>query len=435
MSGSRSLSKTQGHRQTQAMSKTPAQRVVITGMGCVTPLGLDLPTTWAAACAGQSGVGTNERFDVTDYPARIAAQLPGMPVPNDVLAKDLRRMDPIVRYALVAAGEALQSSGLEINDANRARIGVGIGTGIGGITTLLDNHDALAKGGPRKVSPFTIPMCISNMPAGSVSIQHGLQGPNLCYVSACASGSHAIGESANLIARGDADVMVTGGAEAPIVGITVSGFSAMKALSTRNDEPTRASRPFDSGRDGFVLGEGAGIMVLESLEHARARGAKIHAEVLGFGASADGFHMVQPPTEGDGAVRCMQMALDSAQLDASDVGYVNAHATSTPTGDPPEVHALRRVFGKHIDQVAVSATKSMTGHLLGAAGAVEGILTVCAVESGQLPPTINLEDLDPECALDHVIGKARDAQVTAALSNSFGFGGTNASLIFGAVRD
>ena len=414
---------------------TSSQRVVITGMGCVTPLGLDLATTWTAACAGQSGASLNERFDVTDWPARIAAQLPGVPVPRDVPTKDLRRMDPVVRYALVAVDEALEDSGLEITDTNRTRIGVGIGTGIGGITTLLDNHDALAKGGPRKVSPFTIPMCISNMPAGSVSIRHGLQGPNLCYVSACASGSHAIGEAANLISRGDADVMVAGGSEAPIVGITVSGFSAMKALSTRNDEPERASRPFDRGRDGFVLGEGAGIMVLESLEHAQARGATIRAELLGFGASADGFHMVQPPTEGDGAVRCMQMALDSARMDPSEIGYVNAHATSTPAGDPPEVNALRRVFGKNIDQVAVSATKSMTGHLLGAAGAVEGILTVRAIESGRLPPTINFDDPDPECALDHVSGKARDVQVTAALSNSFGFGGTNASLIFGVARD
>ena len=415
--------------------RTPAQRVVVTGMGCLTPLGTDLPSTWEAACEGRSGAGSNERFDVSDYPVQIAAQLPEVPEPRDVAKKELRRMDPAVRYALVAVDEALENSGLEINDGNRARIGVGIGTGIGGITTLLDNHDALAKGGPRKVSPFTIPMCISNMPGGSISIQHGLQGPNLCYVSACASGSHAIGESANAIARGDADVMIAGGSEAPIVGITVSGFAAMKALSTRNDAPALASRPFDNGRDGFVLGEGAGVLVLESLEHARERGAPIHAEVLGFGASADGFHMVQPPEEGEGAARCMQLALDSSGIDPREIGYVNAHATSTPAGDPPEVHALRRVFGKHIDQVAVSATKSMTGHLLGAAGAVEGILTIRAIEAGLLPPTINLDDPDPECALDHVAGKAREARVTAALSNSFGFGGTNASLIFGVVRD
>jgi 3-oxoacyl-[acyl-carrier-protein] synthase II len=312
---------------------------------------------------------------------------------------------------------------------------VAIGSGIGGIKTLLENHDALVKGGPRRVSPFTIPMCISNMPAGSVSIQYGLMGPNLCHVSACASGSHAIGESAALISRGLADVMIAGGTEAPIVGITVSGFAAMKALSTRNAEPERASRPFDSGRDGFVLGEGAGIMVLESLKHARARGANICAELLGFGASADGLHMVQPPKGGDGAARCMEMALADAGLSAADVGHVNAHATSTPAGDPPEVYALRRVFGKSIDRVAVSATKSMTGHLLGAAGAVEGIFTVRALQTGKLPPTINLDDPDPECALDHVAQKARDSQVEVALSNSFGFGGTNATLVFGVPHD
>lgn len=416
-------------------AKTPAERVVVTGMGCLTPLGLDLPSTWEAACAGHSGVGRITRFDVTDYPVQVAAELPGNPEPPGVSAKDLRRMDPMVRYALVAVDEALKSSGLEIHDGNRARIGVAIGSGIGGITTLLDNHDALVKGGPRRVSPFTIPMCISNMAAGSVSIQHGLMGPNLCHVSACASGSHAIGESAALISRGVADVMIAGGSEAPIVGITVCGFAAMKALSTRNSEPERASRPFDSGRDGFVLGEGAGIMVLESLEHAKARGANICAEVLGFGASADAHHMVQPPKQGEGAARCMEMALADAGVSPAEVGYINAHATSTPAGDPPEVHALRRVFGKAIDRVAVSATKSMTGHLLGAAGAVEGIFTVRALQTGNLPPTINLDDPDPECALDHVSEKARACQVEIALSNSFGFGGTNASLIFAAVRD
>jgi 3-oxoacyl-[acyl-carrier-protein] synthase II len=417
------------------MSKTPAQRVVVTGMGCVTPLGLNLATTWDAACAGRSGAGLITRFDVSDFPVKLAAELPGTPEPLDVSSKDLRRMDPVVRYALVAADEALANSGLEVTDDNRTRIGVGIGTGIGGITTLLDNHDALAKFGPRRVSPFTIPMCISNMPAGSISIQHGLQGPNLCYVSACASGSHAIGESANLIARGDADVMIAGGSEAPIVGITVSGFAAMKALSSRNDAPELASRPFDTARDGFVLGEGAGVLVLESLEHAVSRGAPICAEVLGFGASADGFHMVQPSTEGAGAQRCMEMAIRSAGIEASEIGYVNAHATSTPAGDPPEVHALRSVFGDALNRVAVSATKSMTGHLLGAAGAVEAILTIRAIETGQLPPTINLDNPDPECALDHIVGRARDCKIRVALSNSFGFGGTNASLIFAAVAD
>ena len=418
-----------------ARQRDPAKRVVVTGMGCVTPLGLDLESTWTAACEGRSGVGAISRFDVSDYPIRLAAELPEVPEPAGVSSKELRRMDPVVRYALVAVQEALDNSGLEIDDTNRTRIGVGIGTGIGGITTLLNNHDALAKGGPRRVSPFTIPMCISNMPAGYVSIHHGLQGPNLCYVSACASGSHSIGESAALIARGDADVMVAGGSEAPILGITVSGFTAMKALSPRNDAPQQASRPFDRDRDGFVLGEGAGALILESLTHARARGATIHAEILGFGASADGSHMVQPSAEGEGAERCMRMAFDNAGIDPSEVGYINAHATSTPAGDPPEIRALRRVFGRSIDQVAVSATKSMHGHLLGAAGAVEGLLSIRAIETGILPPTINLENPDPDCAVDHVAGKARAVKVHAVLSNSFGFGGTNASLIFGASPD
>ncbi len=412
-----------------------AQRVVVTGMGCVTPLGLDLASTWAAACAGRSGTVPLTRFDASDYPVRIAAQLPGDPVPTGVSRKDLRRMDPAVRYALAAVEEALADSGLDLDSVDRDRVGVGIGTGIGGITTLLDNHDALQKSGPRKVSPFTIPYCISNMPGGSISIQYGLRGPNLCYVTACASGSHAIGEAARLIARGDTDVMVAGGSEAPIVGITVSGFAAMKALSARNDAPEAASRPFDRDRDGFVLGEGAGVLILERLDRARERGARILAEVAGFGASADGFHMVQPPAEGEGAARCMQAALRDAGLEPGDIGYVNAHATSTPAGDPPEVHALRRVFGAAIDGIAVSATKSMTGHLLGAAGAVEAILTIKAVASGQLPPTINLDNPDPDCVLDHVVGKAREQAVDAALSNSFGFGGTNASLIFARVRD
>ena len=415
--------------------KPPAARVVVTGMGCVTPLGLDLASTWEAARAGHSGAGPLDRFDASDYPVRIAAQLPGEPEPSGLSRKDLRRMDPAVRYALAAAEEALATSGLDLERVDRDRVGVGIGTGIGGITTLLDNHDALQASGPRKVSPFTIPYCISNMPGGSISLQYGLRGPNLCTVTACASGSHAIGEAARSIARGDTDVMVAGGSEAPIVGITVSGFAAMKALSVRNDAPEAASRPFDRGRDGFVLGEGAGILVLERLDRARERGATILAEVRGHGASADGFHMVQPPSEGEGAARCMEAALADAGLEPAQIGYVNAHATSTPAGDPPEVHALRRVFGAAIDSVAISATKSMTGHLLGAAGAVEAILTIQALVTGQLPPTINLDDPDPECALDHVSGKARSQQVEAALSNSFGFGGTNASLVFSRLHD
>ncbi len=413
------------------IERDPEQRVVVTGIGCVTPLGLDLKSTWEAASAGRSGVGRLTKIDPEGLAVSIAAELPGNPELPEIPSKEVRRMDPVVQFSMSAMDEALRDSGLEIHDANRTRIGVAVGSGIGGIHTLLKNHDALMKSGPRRVSPFTIPFCISNMPSGYASVHYGLQGPNLCHVSACATGSHAIGESAALIARGQADVMVAGGSEAPIVGITVAGFAAMKALSTRNDEPEKASRPFDVERDGFVLGEGAGIMVLESLAHARKRGARIRAEVLGYGASADASHLVQPPEDGSGAARCMQQAIESAGIQATEVDYVNAHATSTPAGDPPEVRALASVFGDHLHRLPVSATKSMTGHLLGAAGALEGILTICALETGILPPTINLENPDPKCSLDHVAGKARAASVRIGLSNSFGFGGTNASVIFG----
>jgi len=410
----------------------PSQRIVVTGFGCVTPLGLDVASTWEAACAGRSGVSELTRFDCDGYPVRIAAQLPGPVELVGIAPKEIRRMDPCVSYAMAASIEAVENSGLAIDDSNRKRIGVAIGSGIGGMSTLLDNHDVLREKGPRRVSPFTIPFCISNMPGGYVSVHYGLGGPNLCHVSACATGSHAIGEASHLIRRGQADVMLVGGTEAPITGITVTGFAAMKALSTRNDAPEQASRPFDRGRDGFVLGEGAGVLVLETLAHAEARGATIRAEILGYGACADGTHIVQPPEDGEGASRCMGLALESAGLDPAAIDYVNAHATSTPAGDPPEVRALGRVFGERLQSLPVSATKSMTGHLLGAAGAVEGILTIRALETGLIPPTINLDDPDPECELDHVVGKAREAEVRIALSNSFGFGGTNASVIFGA---
>jgi len=337
----------------------------------------------------------------------------------------------VVRFALAATREALADAKLEITEANADRVGVAIGSGIGGLDTISQNLRAMMAGGIRRVSPFTIPMAISNMSGGYVSIHHGLRGPNLCHVSACASGAHSIGEALHVIRRGEADAMVAGGAEAPIVDIGLAGFAAMRALSTRNDEPERASRPFDRGRDGFVMGEGAGTLMLESLAHARARGATIHAEVLGYGASGDGLHMAAPDETGEGAARCMRLALESAGLAPADVGHVNAHATSTPAGDVAEVVALRRVFGADLERIPVSATKSVTGHLLGAAGALEAILAIRALESETLPPTINLDDLDPECELDHVVGGARKAVARVALSNSFGFGGTNAALIFG----
>jgi len=414
------------------MPRAAAERIVVTGLGCVSPLGLDLASTWEGAVAGQSGAGPITRFDAADLPVRFAAEVEGAPELAGLADKEARRCDRFVRFALAAAQEALGGSGLEVHDGNRERIGVAIGSGIGGLETLTGNHKTLLERGARRVSPFTIPMSIGNMASGYVSIVHGLRGPNLCHVSACASGAHAIGEAVHAIRRGEVDVMVAGGAEAPIVDIGIAGFAAMRALSTRNEEPERASRPFAPDRDGFVVGEGAGVLILESLAHARARGASVRAEVLGYGASADAQHMAAPDEEGAGAARCMRLALDSAGLRSDEVDHVNAHATSTPAGDVAEVAALRQVFGRRLDDVPVSATKSMTGHLLGAAGALEAILSIRSIETGTLPPTINLDEVDPACALDHVIGAARRASPARVLSNSFGFGGTNATLVLGA---
>jgi 3-oxoacyl-[acyl-carrier-protein] synthase II len=404
---------------------------VVTGIGCVSPLGPDFASTWAAATAGRSGVSAITRFDTDGFSCRIAAHCDESVTPSILPAKELRRTDRCVLLALAAAEEALGDAGWTAAAADPDRVGVAIGSGIGGLSTILENERTLLARGPRRVSPFTIPMGIANMPSGLVSLYFGLRGPNLCHVSACATGAHAIGEGAEMIKRGQADVMVVGGTEAPILGVAVAGFGAMKALSTRNDEPTRASRPFDRDRDGFVMGEGAGVLVLESEEYAAARGARVRAHVLGYGATADASHMVAPDPEGRGASRCMEAALRSAGVEPSDVGYLNAHATSTPAGDPTEVVAIRRTFGAHADALPVSATKSMTGHLLGAAGALEAILTIGALGDGLLPPTINLESPDPECALDHVANTARKARVDLALSNSFGFGGTNATLLLG----
>lgn len=412
----------------------PSRRVVVTGIGCISPLGVGVEATWSAAIEGRSGCGPLERFDATGYACRISAEVRGDVDPGELTPKEIRRTHRSVIFALAGAREALADSGMDLDAEDCDRIGVAVGTGIGGLSTILDNQKVLDEKGPRRVSPFTIPMGISNMPSGMISLQYGLRGPNLCHVSACATGTHSIGEGTEIIRRGQADVMVVGGTEAAIVGVTVAGFASMKALSTRNDEPQAASRPFDRGRDGFVVAEGAGVLVLESLAHARARDARVRAELIGYAATADATHMVAPDPEGKGAARCMRIALEDAGIPPKEVGYVNAHATSTPTGDPTEVVALREVFGRHIDEVAVSATKSMTGHLLGAAGALEAILVIRALETGVLPPTINLEDPDPECALDHVANKARPAQVGIAISNSFGFGGTNASLVVGRTN-
>jgi 3-oxoacyl-[acyl-carrier-protein] synthase II len=339
----------------------------------------------------------------------------------------------MIVLAVAAAREAREDAGLEVTDANRERIGVAIGSGIGGLGTLETGFETLADRGPSRISPFMIPMIISNMAGGYVAIRHGVRGPNLCHVSACATGAHSIGEAARIIERGDADVMLAGGTESALTKLGLAGFSAMRALSTRNDAPTEASRPFDRDRDGFVMGEGAAVLILEDLEHARARGARIRAEILGYGMSADAVHMAIPTEDAEGAQRCMRLAIQDAGITPGDVDYINAHATSTPAGDPAEVRAIRSVFGPHTDSLAVSATKSMMGHLLGAAGAVEALLCIRALETGVLPPTINLEHPDPECELDHVANKARLSAIRVALSNSFGFGGTNATLILGAA--
>jgi 3-oxoacyl-[acyl-carrier-protein] synthase II len=400
----------------------------------MTPLGGDVETTFSGAVEGRSGVREITRFDVSQQFVRFAGLAADEPEVPGVSAKEVRRMDRFVRLALVAARQAIDDSALEVGDANRDRIGVAIGSGIGGLSTLEASYRSLFARGPRRLTPFVIPMVIGNMASGHVSILHGLRGPNLCHVSACTTGVHAIGEAARTIAWGDADVMVAGGAEAPVSALGVGGFAAMRALSTRNNAPQRASRPFDLDRDGFVLGEGAGVLLLEALDSARARGARIRAEVMGYGVSADAAHITLPANDGYGARTCMRNALRDAELEPSDIDYVNAHGTSTPAGDVVEAAAIREVFGAHAEHLPVSSTKSTMGHLLGAAGAVEALLCVRALETGLVPPTINLERPDPECELDHVANKARRANLRTALSNSFGFGGTNASLVLGRVE-
>lgn len=407
------------------------RRVVVTGMGCVTPLGADLAQTWDAAVQGRPGVDAIRRFDAEGYPVRIAGEVKEPLDLEHLNPKERRRIDRVIALALVAAREAVENAGLPITDDNRERVGVAIGSGIGGLETLQGGIQTLMKSGPKRVQPFLIPMAICNMASGFVAIHHGIQGPNLCHVSACATGAHSIGESARAIARGDVDAVVAGGTEAPVTQIGVAGFAAMRALSRRNDAPQAASRPFDRERDGFVMGEGAAVLVLESEELARARGARVLAHVLGYGASGDAANIVQPTENADGAQRCMRSALADAGLQPGDVDYLNPHATSTPAGDVSEARAIRAVFGKHADQLAVSATKSMTGHMLGAAGAVEALLCIRALETGVLPPTINLDSPDPECELDHVANKARQQRIHVAVSNSFGFGGTNATLVLG----
>jgi 3-oxoacyl-[acyl-carrier-protein] synthase II len=410
------------------------KRVVVTGVGAVTPVGNTAEEFWAALIAGKSGIGPITRFDTTGYPTRIAGEVRGFEPLKYIDKKDDRKFDPFLKYAIACAVMAVEDAGLKVDTVDGARFGVLVGSGIGGIGTLLESHVTLLEKGIDRVSPFFVPMLIINMASGLISMRFGAKGPNSSVVTACATGNHAIGDAMKIIQRGDADVMIAGGAEAIILPLTIAGFCQMKAMSTRNDEPTKASRPFDAERDGFVCGEGGGLLILESLEHAVRRDARIYAEVVGYGMTGDAHHMTAPDPEGDGAARAMGAALHDAGLGASAVGYINAHGTSTPYNDKFETLAIKRVFGEHARKLAVSSTKSMTGHLLGAAGGIEAIATVLAIHHGILPPTMNYEKLDPDCDLDYIPNQARKQDVEVALSNAFGFGGTNATLVFQKYR-
>jgi 3-oxoacyl-[acyl-carrier-protein] synthase II len=406
------------------------RRVVITGVGLVTPLGVGTRTTWAALLAGKSGIGPLTKFDPARYPTRIAGEVRGFDPLEFVDRKDSRKMDPFIRYAIAAAELAVRDSEIPAGRLESDRCGTYIGSGIGGLGAIEEWHSVLLERGPDRISPFFLVSTIINEASGQVSIRYGAKGPNSASVTACASGTHAVGDSARIIARGEAEIMIAGGAEAPITPLGVAGFCAMKALSERNDEPERASRPFDAGRDGFVIGEGAGILVLEELEHALERGAKIYAEIVGYGMSSDAFHVAAPAEDGAGAIQVMRRALDDAGVPPSVVQYINAHGTSTPLNDKIETAAVKALFGEHARKLAISSTKSMTGHALGAAGGIEAGFCALAVRHQMLPPTINYENPDPACDLDYVPNTARAAEVVYALSNSFGFGGTNAALLF-----
>jgi 3-oxoacyl-[acyl-carrier-protein] synthase II len=403
-------------------------RVVVTGLGAVAPNGIGVEPFWANLLAGVSGVAPITRFDASKHDARIAGEVKGFDPLQWIEKKDVRKMDLFIQYAIAAAQMAFDDAGLKVTDEVRDRMGVFVGTGMGGIPALEESHRLLMEKGPGRISAFFIPSIITNLGSGQISMRFGMKGPNSCVCTACATGNHAIGDSFRIVQRGEADVMLAGGAEAVITPLTIGGFCAMRALSTRNDEPTRASRPFDRGRDGFVMGEGSGIMVLESLASAQRRGARIYAELVGYGMSADAHHITLPAL--DGAVRSMRLALKDAGVSPEAIGYINAHGTSTPAGDVNETQSIKEVFGEHARALPVSSTKSMTGHLLGAAGGIESLITVLTLARGVLPPTINYETPDPECDLDYVPNTARKAEIRYALTNSFGFGGTNASLLF-----
>ncbi|MEY4685302.1 MAG: hypothetical protein RLZ25_1761 [Pseudomonadota bacterium] len=406
------------------------RRVVVTGLGAVSPVGLSAQGSWESVVNGKSGIGHLDVFDVSEFSTRIGGSVRDFEITDYISDKEAKKMDVFIHYGIAAGCQAFEHSGIEVTEANAERIGVAIGAGIGGITGIENGHNAFLKGGPRRISPFFVPSNIINMISGNLSIKYGLQGPNFSIVTACTTGTHNIGEAARIIMYGDADVMVAGGSEMATSPTSLGGFASAKALSRRNDEPLLASRPWDKDRDGFVLSDGAGVMVLEELEHAKRRGATIYAEVVGFGMSADAYHMTQPPAGGEGAARCMRYALRDAGLNPSDIDYINAHGTSTPAGDIAETQAIKTTMGDHAYKVAISSTKSMTGHMLGAAGGIEAIFSVLALRDQVAPPTINLDNPDPACDLDFIPHHARKMAMEYVMSNSFGFGGTNGTLIF-----
>lgn len=406
------------------------RRVVVTGMGMVSPLGLDLQSSWQAILEGRSGVGKITHFDASDFPVQIAAEVKGFDPTQYIEPKEARKMDRFIHFAIAATEMALKDSGLKLSEEDPDRVGVVIGSGLGGLPTIEAYHKVLLEKGWKRITPFFIPMVIANLSGGQISIRYGIKGPNLAVSTACATGNHSIGEAFRIIQYGDADVMIAGGTEAVITPLAVAAFAVMRALSTRNNEPEKASRPFDADRDGFVMGEGAGIIILEELEHALKRGARIYAEVVGYGMTADAYHITAPHPQGQGAAKCMKAALKDAGINPEEIDYINAHGTSTKQGDELETMAIKTVFGEHAYRLSVSSTKSMTGHLLGAAGGVEAIFTVLSIYHDIIPPTINLDNPDPECDLDYVPYKPKKKEVKYAMTNSFGFGGTNAALIF-----
>ncbi len=410
------------------------RRVVVTGMGIISPVGNTIDSAWQNICEGRSGIRAIDEFDASSFATRIAGTIRDFDVAKYISPRDARRMDVFMHYGIASCVDAVADAGIEVTDENGHRIGVAMGAGIGGLATIEDNHNKFLSGGARKISPFFIPGSIINMTSGNVSIMYGMTGPNLSIVTACATSTHSIGIAARSIEHGDADIMLAGGSEFATTPLALGGFCSARAMTTRNDDPPAASRPFDAERDGFVLSNGAGCLVLEELEHAKARGAKIYAEMIGFGMSGDAFHITSPPEDGEGARKCMTAAIEDAGLAPSDIDYLNAHGTSTPVGDKGETYAIKRAFGDAAKTLAVSSTKSCTGHLLGAAGAVEAIFSVLAIRDQVIPPTINLDNPDPECDLDYVPHTAREAPVRTVISNSFGFGGTNASLVFRAFE-